>query len=111
MDQAIHFLLRYGYRVLFAVVLAEQIGLPIPAVPILLAMGALAGEGRFSFVGALLLAISASLVSDAIWYELGRRRGRAVVRLVCRIALEPDFCVRRTENYFLRHGPVALVFA
>jgi len=111
MDQAIHFLLHYGYWVLFAVVLSEQIGLPIPAVPILLAMGALAGDGRFSFSGAVLLAVSASLLSDAVWYELGRRRGRSVVKLVCRIALEPDFCVRRTENYILRHGPVALILA
>lgn len=111
MDQAIHFLLHYGYWVLFGAVLAEQIGLPIPAVPILLAMGALAGEDRFSFLGAVLLAVSASLTGDTVWYELGRRRGRSVVKFVCRIALEPDFCVRRAENTFLRHGSVALVFA
>jgi membrane protein DedA with SNARE-associated domain/rhodanese-related sulfurtransferase len=111
LDQAIHFLLHYGYWVLFAVVLAEQIGLPIPAVPIFLAMGSLVGDGHFSLSGVVLLAVSASLLSDAVWYELGRRRGRSVVKLVCRIALEPDFCVRRTENYILRRGPVALVFA
>jgi membrane protein DedA with SNARE-associated domain len=111
MDHAIHFLLHYGYWVLFGVVLAEQIGLPIPAVPILLAMGALAGDGRFSFFGAVLLAVAASLAGDVVWYELGRSRGRSVVKMVCKIALEPDFCVRRTESYFLRHGPVALVFA
>ncbi|MDE3165426.1 MAG: DedA family protein, partial [Acidobacteriota bacterium] len=111
MNQAIQFLLHYGYWVLFAVVLAEQIGLPIPAVPILLAIGALAGDGHFLFLGAVLLAVAASLVGDAVWYELGRSRGRSVVKIVCKIAIEPDFCVRRTEGYFLRYGPVALVFA
>ena len=97
MDQAIPFLLRHGYTILLLVVLAEQLGLPIPAVPVLLAMGALAGSGRFSFSLAVLVAVSASLISDVTWYQLGRRRGRSVLKLVCRISLEPDYCVRRTE--------------
>ena len=46
MHHFVDFLLRHGYSVVFAFVLAEQIGLPIPATPILLAMGALAGAGR-----------------------------------------------------------------
>jgi membrane protein DedA with SNARE-associated domain/rhodanese-related sulfurtransferase len=111
MDQALHFLLRHGYAILFFVVLIEQLGLPIPAVPVLLAMGALAGTGRSSFYVATLVAVSASMVSDVIWYELGRRRGRSVLRMVCRISLEPDFCVRRTENAFARYGPWVLPFA
>jgi rhodanese-related sulfurtransferase len=51
------------------------------------------------------------MVSDVIWYELGRRRGRLVLKMVCRISLEPDFCVRRTENAFARYGPGVLSFA
>lgn len=111
MDHAIHFLLRHGYTILFLVVLAEQLGLPIPAVPMLLAMGALAGSGKLSYSLALLVAVSASLISDVIWYELGLRRGRSILRRVCRISLEPDFCVRRTENAFARFGPRVLLFA
>ena len=45
MDDTIQVLLQYGYVVLFAFVLAEQVGLPIPAVPVLLGVGALAGRG------------------------------------------------------------------
>ncbi len=111
MSQTIDFLLRHGYTVLFIAVLLEQIGLPLPAVPLLLAAGALAGAGQFSIAAAALVAVSASLLSDLVWYELGRRRGHSVLNLICRISLEPDSCIRRTENVFARHGARALLFA
>lgn len=111
MDEGIQFLLRHGYSLLFLFVFAEQIGLPLPAVPILLAMGALAGTGQLSYPLALLLAVTASLLSDVIWYQLGRRRGASVLNLLCRISLEPDSCVRRTEDTFARHGARALLYA
>lgn len=111
MDQAFALLLRHGYSILFLVVLIEQLGLPIPAVPILLAMGALAGEGNAEFVLAVATAVSASLVSDLTWYEVGRRRGRKVMKLLCKISLEPDFCLRHTENAFQKYGSALLLFA
>jgi len=46
-----------------------------------------------------------------VWFELGRHRGRQTLTLLCRIALEPDACVRRTENFFLIHGIRALILA
>src|SRR5688572_2829001 len=111
MVEIIEFLQRHGYAVLFAFVLAEQIGLPIPAVPVLLGMGVLAGSGRFSFGWAIAVAALAALVSDVIWYELGRRRGHSILDLLCRISLEPDSCVRRTEQMFDRNGSRALLLA
>src|SRR5579864_3153952 len=111
MNQFLTFLLRHGYSVVFAFVLAEQIGLPVPSTPILLAMGALAGLGRLSFVGALALGVAASLLADTLWYWLGRKRGYPVLNLLCRIALEPDSCVRKTENVFSRFGAGSLLFA
>ena len=111
MNEVLNFLLRHGYWVVFAFVLAEQIGLPLPSTPVLLAMGALAGLGRISFWHAFLLGVTASLIGDCLWYWLGRKRGYSVLNLMCRIALEPDSCVRRTENVFSRFGAGALVFA
>ena len=84
-------------------VFAEQVGLPIPAGPVLLAMGALVGMGKYSLTTSLTLAVLAALMSDTIWFELGRRRGHAVLSLLCRISLEPDSCVRRTSDLFTRH--------
>src|SRR5262245_36097792 len=104
MDASLDFLVRYGYAVVFVWVLAEQIGLPIPAVPVLLAAGALAGTGRLSLALVVILALAASVASDTIWYWIGRIRGSSVLSLLCRISLEPDSCVRRTQNVFSGHG-------
>lgn len=111
MNHTIQFLTERGYAVLFAWVLAEQIGLPIPASPMLLAAGALAGSGRLSVLNAIALAVLASLLSDGLWYQLGRHRGARVLELLCRISLEPDSCVRKTENAFARHGARSLLVA
>jgi membrane protein DedA with SNARE-associated domain len=95
---------RYSAVILPALVVAEQIGIPLPAVPALLLVGALAAQGRVS-LGLVLGAISVvSLAVDLVWHELGRRRGARVLSGLCRLALEPDLCVRRTENLFIRHG-------
>ena len=111
MGETIQFLLRYGYIVLFGAVLAEQIGLPIPSIPVMLAMGALAGADKFSLHASFWLILLASLIGDAVWYWLGRRRGQRVLRLLCRISLEPDSCVRITRGWFDRLGALTLVIA
>ena len=111
MDEAIQFLVRHGYSVLFVWVLAEQIGLPLPAIPTLVAAGALAGFGRLNVALAIGLAVLASLLSDTVWYQIGRHRGSRVLQLLCRISLEPDSCVRRTEEVFARYGVASLLVA
>jgi membrane protein DedA with SNARE-associated domain len=100
-----------AYLVLFAFVLAEQVGLPIPSVPLLLGVGAYAGTGRMSVLGGLLTALAASLPPDMVWYELGRARGRRVLDVLCRLSLEPDSCIRSTEGLFMRQGRWALLVA
>jgi len=104
-------IVQYGYLILFAFVSAEQIGLPIPAVPVLLAVGALSGIGRMSVPLALVVTLAASLLPDVVWYELGRRRGGRVLGFLCRISLEPDSCVRRAEDSFAKHGRGFLLVA
>lgn len=111
MDTTIEFLIQHGPAMLFLVVLAEQIGLPIPALPVLIAAGALVGTGQFDFEMAVGPAILAALLGDQLWFELGRRRGRAVLNWLCRVSLEPTACVRRTEDFFARHGVRSLVVA
>jgi membrane protein DedA with SNARE-associated domain len=86
-------------------------GLPIPALPLLLAAGALAGSGRMDFALAASLALVAVILADLFWYYLGRSRGGRILKLLCRISLEPDSCVRRTEDVFLRHGARFLLVA
>jgi membrane protein DedA with SNARE-associated domain len=109
--EVIQFLIQYGYALLFGWVLVEQMGLPIPAVPLLLAAGALGGLGRMDLALAVSLALIAVILADVFWYCLGRYRGGRILRMLCRISLEPDSCVRRTENVFLRHGAHSLLIA
>jgi membrane protein DedA with SNARE-associated domain len=109
MGDTLQFLVNHGYIVLFASVLAQQLGVPIPSTPFIVAAGALAHSGDLNWAAVLILACSAALIADYVWYEIGRRRGLRVLQLLCRISLEPDYCVRRTENTFARHGAKTLV--
>jgi membrane protein DedA with SNARE-associated domain len=92
-------------------VFLEQLGLPIPSIPLLLAAGALAGAGRMNMPGAFLMTVTGALAADLLWYELGRRRGIQILRVLCKISLEPDSCVRRTEGLYAKHGTRSLIVA
>ena len=111
MTAIIDFVTRYGPPVLFGWVLLDQAGVPLPAVPLLLVMGALAGAGRLSLWLAVAAAVAGCLAADLLWYTFGRRRGAGMLGLLCRITLEPDSCVRRVEEMFvayqLRFLPIA----
>ncbi|HEX2928397.1 MAG TPA: VTT domain-containing protein [Candidatus Binatia bacterium] len=111
LEQAADFLIRHGYAVLFGWVLLEQMGLPIPAAPLLIAAGALARAGKMNLTFAVAWAFIAVILADLFWYSLGRYRGGRILKLLCRISLEPDSCVRRTENLFVRHGVHSLLVA
>jgi membrane protein DedA with SNARE-associated domain len=111
MHGMLDFLLRHGYLVILAWVFAEQGGLPIPSIPLLLAAGALAGTGRLNLAVALLCCLLAAVAADTLWYQLGKRKGIKVLQLLCRISLEPDSCVRRTEGLFEKQGARSLLFA
>jgi membrane protein DedA with SNARE-associated domain len=111
MHAVIPFLLRHGYWVLVANVFAEEMGLPLPSFPVLLGMGALSGLGNFSIWVSLALAVGAALISDLIWFLLGRVRGNSILNLLCRMSLEPDSCVSNTKSLFSRLGARALLVA
>src|ERR1700692_2089755 len=111
MHGIIAFLLRHVSWVLFPTVLARQAGLPIPAVPVMLAMGPVAGLGNFSFAAALAVALCAALTSDLMWFRLGRVRGHSILNLLCRISLEPDSCVSNIQTVFRKFGALALLFS
>jgi membrane protein DedA with SNARE-associated domain len=111
MTHIIPFLLAHGYVVIFASVLLEFLGAPISSVPLLLAAGALAGLRRLSFFWLLVLALAGCLTADLGWYQLGKSRGYSILRFLCRISLEPDSCVRRTEDRFARQGGRSMLVA
>ena len=111
MNELLQFVVRHGYSLVFAWVFIEQAGLPIPSAPLLLAAGALAGTRQMNLGLVVTIAGVAALTSDCMWYELGRRNGVRVLQLLCRISLEPDSCVRRTQVSFGKNGARVLLVA
>ncbi len=111
MTETIQFVLQYGYLLVFVWVLIEQAGLPVPVAPLLLTCGALAGQRQMSVFMTVLAAAVASLISDSVWYYVGKKRGLGVLRMLCKISLEPDTCVRVTEAKFAKFGLRTLLFS
>jgi membrane protein DedA with SNARE-associated domain/rhodanese-related sulfurtransferase len=111
MNELSQFVVRHGYTLVFAWVFIEQAGLPVPSAPLLLAAGALAGTREMNLWIAITFATLAAVASDFIWFELGRRKGVRVLQLLCRISLEPDSCVRRTQVRFGKSGARVLLIA
>ena len=102
---------QYGLWLVFANVLALQCGLPVPAYPTLIVVGALTARGDVTAAQVIGVATVASLIADFAWYFAGARHGRRVLRLMCRLSLSPDSCVRQTENIYERWGAPSLVVA
>jgi len=110
-NASIEFLRVYGPTLVFTSVLLEQAGVPIPCTPWLIASGALARLGQGTLALPMALATVAASMGHTVWFLAGRRWGSRVLRLVCRVSLEPDSCVQRTENAFTRYGARALIIA
>ena len=111
MDTIVHLLVAHGLVVVFFNVLAAQVGLPLPMVPVLVVMGARSVAGDVAVEALFAVALSACLVADLLWYAAGQRYGGRVLRTVCRLSMSPDSCVRQTQSLFTRWGVWTLVVA
>ena len=111
MSQLILLIQTYGLLIVFGTVLLEQIGLPIPAMPILIVAGALAAGGEISWPACIAVSLAACLISDYFWFRAGRFYGKRILRLLCKISLSPDYCVSQTEDKFRRYGSKSLIVA
>ncbi len=101
--------LTHAYLVLAVWVFAEQVGLPLPSAPLLIAAGTLTATHKLHLPAVLAAVLAGSLVSDTGWYFLGKRYGHRVVRALCRLSPSRDACVQRTEGYFGKHGASTLL--
>lgn len=111
MNTLVQALSAWGLGFAFLNVLAEQLGLPVPAYPVLVITGALSVDGRFSWPALLGATVAACLIADLAWYAAGRHYGSRVLRTICRISISPDSCVRQTESLFERWGIWSLLVA
>ncbi len=111
MDWFSAFIARFGGAALFLFAFVEMIGAPFPAFAVFILAGALVAAGTGSFTGAVAGAVLGAIAADLIWYGAGRWRGRALLGTLCRVTLNPDACVERTQSAFDRHRTVTLLFA
>jgi membrane protein DedA with SNARE-associated domain len=111
MKDLIALLAHHGYAVVFWVVLAEAIGLPMPAALALVGAGAAVASGSLSAPVVLLVAILAMLIGDLVLFELGRRMGWALLGLLCKVSVNPETCILRSAESFYKRGKLTLVIA
>ena len=111
MPIALAFFVHYSYAILFLWVLVEQLGVPIPSIPVLLTAGTLSATHRVSAPLSILAVLLACFLADSTWYYLGRRYGNSVLKLLCRLSFEAATCVSKTESYFTKRGAATLLFA
>lgn len=95
----------------FAMTLASRLGLPVPAPAVLVLAGAWASAGHAEPATLICVALVASLAGDGVWFMIGRKHGLRMLRLLCRISLSPDSCVRKTESFMMKWGSASLVAA
>jgi membrane protein DedA with SNARE-associated domain len=111
MEEMTGLLAQHGLALVFVNVLLTQGGLPVPAVPILIVAGAFVSQGQIALAPLVLVTVAASLIGDTLWYFAGWRYGYRILRTLCRVAIEPDSCVKQTETIFERWGAPSLILA
>src|SRR5580692_1053004 len=111
MQQVILSIGHYGLLIVTVNVLLDQLGLPVPAVPTLVVAGAIAAAGQISLSALFVCSVIACLAADCVWYVVGERYGIRVLKMLCKISLEPDSCVSQTQTRFERWGINSLVIA
>jgi membrane protein DedA with SNARE-associated domain len=96
---------------LFLVVFAEQIGVPMPAAPLLVLAGGLAASGALDLGMAIGVTLVACVIADLIWFYLGWRGGDRLLRSLWRFFHGDAASFERTERFFARHGMSAVAAA
>lgn len=102
---------RYGLAAIFLFTFLENVGLPIPAIPVLMLAGAYASARHTAVPLVLGAAVAGALLADGIWYFVGRWRGKRVLDHLCRVSFNPDACLERAVDGFHRRKIATILFA
>jgi membrane protein DedA with SNARE-associated domain/rhodanese-related sulfurtransferase len=94
----------WGGAVVFVNVLLTRLGVPIPAVPILLFAGSAIAAGTLSFWPVLGAAVLGALMGDGAWFTAGRLYGRKLIAALGRLSPAVDSKVDKARALFERFG-------
>ena len=111
MDHFVLLIAHHGYLVLFLVVLAEAIDIPLPASLAMVAGGAAAAAGDLRAPVVFLVAVIALLLGDSIVYFMGRYMGWALLGFLCKVSVNPETCILRSAELFYKRGKTTLIIA
>src|SRR5271169_2002818 len=111
MNNLFSLIAHHGYLLIFSVVLAEAIGMPVPAAVALVAGGAAAAAGTLSVPTVLALALLGMLLGDTLLFVLGRYMGWTLLGLLCRLSVNPESCILRSAESFYKRGKTTLLIA
>lgn len=101
----------YGPWAVFALVLIEDFGVPVPGETALIAAAVLASQGKLPIALLLPAAWFGAVVGDNIGYAIGRHGGRRVVlRYGARWGLT-DKRLASVERFFTRYGGAVVITA
>jgi membrane protein DedA with SNARE-associated domain len=101
----------HGYLLIFAIVLAESLGLPAPAALALVAAGAAASARSLSPAAVLFLGLAAMMIGDSLLFVLGRQMGWALLGFLCRVSANPESCILTSAESFYKRGKTTLLVA
>jgi membrane protein DedA with SNARE-associated domain/rhodanese-related sulfurtransferase len=109
---------RFGPAIVFVNVMGAALGLPVPAMPTLIVVGAsiqvmsLGGSSVWlPLLGVLGMAVVGGVLGDLVWFQGGRRYGDRTLKTICKLSLSRDTCVKKTERFFGRWGVRVLLVA
>lgn len=100
----------FGYPLLFAAVMAESSGVPVPGETGLITAAVLASQGKLQIELVIPLAAAAAIVGDNIGYQIGRKGGRWLLERPGRFERQRQQVIASGEPFFERHGPKAVFF-
>ena len=99
---------RWGYGVIFAGMLLENAGLPLPGETLTLLGGYAAGSGQMSLFGVIAAAASGAILGDNIGYWVGRRFGWDLMLRLGRWLRQSPEQMELLRQRFLRHASASV---
>jgi len=111
MTEILKLMARHGYAVIFGILFAESVGVPLPAGITLVAAGAAVASHALRGPYAILAALAALAIGNIAQYWLGRRTGWGLLSFLCRLSMNPETCILRSAETFYKRGKATLLFA
>jgi membrane protein DedA with SNARE-associated domain len=111
MNDLLSLIAHHGYLVIFLAVLAESVGMPVPSALALIGGGAAVASGALRGPALAVLAITAMLLGDSLFYVLGNLMGWNLLGFLCRVSVNPETCILRAAESFYKRGRAALLIA